>query len=282
MGGRLCTVRVNKLEMMERVTKSKLVSESRMNRRRSQFFSNDQGQLWKLHLEDSKTEATLTISNIRMVMDLPCSDYILRPTIVRRVGVNTLAMCMPRGRVDLYEAMKRPMQWKDIVNNLEHLARGVHWLHDQGVAHRDIKPENAVLDNGVFKWIDFDYSSLLTEWVHCGSRNFTVPIIVSHRWRCSNEERSRRMDVYAFGKLILVALWRASRHGYFGHEKYLYNMFQTSTINNFAHQIKGEAGVWTTCALQCCQFFPPRRIPLPTTKPDATRAADTVTIRTHS
>lgn len=269
MGGHLCAQRTSKLAMMERLTNSKLVPEKRMNRRRSHFFSDGKGQLWKLHLEDCSSDVNLKIKNVRTVMNLPESEYIVRPSYVSRVGTKTLAIRMPRGHIDLYEAMKRPMSWNVLRKGLEHLARGVHWLHEHGVAHRDIKPENVVLDGGVFKWIDFDYSSSLTDWVYCGSRNFTVPISISHQWCCSNEKRSRRMDVYAFGKLILVTLWRASRQGHFGYENYLHTMFLCQTVTNFAHRLEGEAGLWTTCALRCCQFVPPEKIPLPTTKPYA-------------
>ena len=191
MGGRLCVEKVNKLKVMERISQSSLVPQRPMNRRRSQFYCDNKGQLWKLHIEDSSTQVDITINNIRRVMDLPSSHYLLKPTDVRRVGINALAMCMPHGQLDLYEVMKQKISWNKIVQGLRHLADGIHWLHGHGIAHRDIKPENVVLDHGVFKWIDFDYSSPLSERVYCGSRNYLVPVSVAHVWKCSNEVRSK-------------------------------------------------------------------------------------------
>ena len=279
MGGRLCITRHNKLNVMERISKLKLVPVPHMNKHKSFFFTDATNSLWKLHYEDSQNEINFTFYNLRMIMKLPSSNYIIQPTFIRRASTVSIAICMPRGHTDLLYALDQDMHWSDINYGLHHLARGLHWLHEHNIAHRDIKPDNVVIDQGEFKWIDFDYSSSLDDWIYCGTKHYAMPISICHQWQCSNASRSKRMDVYAFGKTILIVLLKFYRKHYSFNEELIYKMFLKRYLTCEKHYIKGEPGQWLTCAIQCCQFVPPIRIPLPTTKTDTSRTGDVVTIR---
>ncbi|KAL6006968.1 Serine/threonine-protein kinase ht1 [Asimina triloba] len=82
------------------------------------------------------------------------------------------------------------------------IARGLHYLHSQGVLHRDLKSENLLLgDDMCVKVADFGISCLESQ---CGSGR---GITGTYRWMApemiKEKNHSRKVDVYSFG----IVLW---------------------------------------------------------------------------
>lgn len=82
------------------------------------------------------------------------------------------------------------------------IARGMQYLHSQGVLHRDLKSENLLLDEDMcVKVADFGISCLESQ---CGSaKGFTG----TYRWMApemiKEKHHTKKVDVYSFG----IVLW---------------------------------------------------------------------------
>lgn len=246
------------------------------------FFSDESNHIWKCRFEQDICEYRRYVRNLNEILKLPESDYVLKPKHVRRVGKHIILTCTDYGKEDLYMRCQRPFDVWEMLDNLAHLASGIHWLHSQGLAHRDVKPENVVFHNEKYKWIDFEFTSVLDEWMICGSPHYLAPYKVIQKWSVDWNMRSRRMDVFAFGKMIFFVLWAAASHYCIDHGQYLYKMFLADFAVSMEQPFEGVLKDWVQCALKCCQSVPPLSIPLPTTVSKTVRAYDQVTIRTGS
>ena len=217
------------------------------------FFIDKKYRLWKKRTETEPSDSIkIELRHLR-IMNLPKSDYILQPVCIVRESPTTTLMCMDYAGTDLFEYMyRRPYTSKCMQKHLEHIRDAIHFLHDNGIAHRDIKPENVVFHKGIPKLIDWDFSSCLYNFHYCGTINYMVNKLTVKKWKCSNTIKSKRMDVYAFGKLIFSVLLSMVRfepnpnklfvlHAFFN-EKFLKNPYT------------GDWGKWANIALKCCKY----------------------------
>jgi len=225
----------------------------------SAFFIDKKRRLWK-----KRTEFT-TISSIDIelrhfrIMNLPTSDFILQPIDIIRTGPLTTFICMDYADSDFFDYMHKPFKWKYMQNHLVHIREAIHFLHENGIAHRDIKPENVIFHKGTPKLIDWDFSSHLDNFQYCGTVNYIVDKLVVDNWKCSNTNKSKRMDVYAFGKLVLSVLLAAAQLQMIHDKSFILNAFFNEKF--LTNPYKGEWGKWASIALKCCKCKPPEYIP---------------------
>nr|AME15293.1 serine/threonine and tyrosine kinase HT1 [Mesembryanthemum crystallinum] len=81
------------------------------------------------------------------------------------------------------------------------IARGMEYVHSQGVIHRDLKPENVLIDESFhMKIADF---GIACEAVHCdpfaddpGTYRWMAPEMIRHK------SYGRKVDVYSFGLML--------------------------------------------------------------------------------
>lgn len=91
---------------------------------------------------------------------------------------------------------------KEFVSMALHIARGMEYLHSQGVIHRDLKSENLLFTEDMcLKIVDF---GIACEEVNCdylnedpGTYRWMAPEMISHK------PYNRKVDVYSFG----IVLW---------------------------------------------------------------------------
>lgn len=60
---------------------------------------------------------------------------------------------------------------------VKQIAKGLHYMHSNGIAHRDLKPENIVISNGVYKICDFGWATICEDRrkTYCGTFDYTAP-----------------------------------------------------------------------------------------------------------
>ena len=250
---------------------------SQYNTNKSFFFKDSDGCVWKLHKHPCRKEAIDTFNNNKGVCRLPDTEYILKPLQVHMVGHKAIALKMAHGGKDLYDIMTADFEPYTVLQALTDISEAIHWLHGHGIAHRDVKPENIVLHKGRFKLIDFDFSCSLNEFKHCGTENYMCSPKVTDTWPGSTKEFSRRVDVYAFGKMVLASLCNAACNGYVKGYFCLRKMFRDDVVAA-SWQIAPDWQPWLDLAVACCGKIPPLSIPpLPTTMKNAIGTIDAET-----
>ena len=223
----------------------------------STFFLDKKHMLWKKRTEMNPCHSTnIELRNLR-IMNLQQSDYILHPLNIIRTDPCTIFVCMDFAGPDLFDYMRKPFKWNCMQIYLGHIREAIHFLHNNGIAHRDIKPENVIFQKGIPKLIDWDFSSTLDNFYYCGSANYMMDKLTVDNWTCSNIIKSKRMDIYAFGKLVFSVLLSAAQFPQ--HKSFLlYAFFNEKFLTN---PYKGERGKWANIAVQCCKCRPPEQIP---------------------
>ncbi|KAJ3693871.1 hypothetical protein LUZ60_009351 [Juncus effusus] len=102
----------------------------------------------------------------------------------------------------LHKLGQAPVSLPKLLSIALHVARGMEYIHSQGVIHRDLKPENILTDEGQenVKIADFGISC---EEAYCdvmeedpGTYRWMAPEMIRH------ERYGRKVDVYSFGLLL--------------------------------------------------------------------------------
>ena len=230
---------------------------------KSKFYVTDkENRLWKIHKEETAYEIGYMLKNNRSILSLERHDHILRPTSVLHASATSIAIQQPRASNDLFNLLSEPFDWDYISQQLIGISHAILYLHSRGIAHRDIKPENIVHHDGFLKLIDFDFSYPLSVLAHCGTEHFKCPKSLTEKWQTSVEEKSKKMDVYAFGKLVMSIMWHAAGHRMVPHGDFAFDTFHKKCVDSRKHPYTGSWGQWATCALLCLMEEPPSQIPI--------------------
>ncbi|WOL14639.1 serine/threonine-protein kinase HT1 [Canna indica] len=104
-------------------------------------------------------------------------------------------------RAFLHKLDHKPLPLQQLIVIALDIARGMEYIHSQGVIHRDLKPENILFDQDFcIKIVDFGIAcdeaccDVLTE--DPGTYRWMAPEMIKHK------PYSRKVDVYSFGLLL--------------------------------------------------------------------------------
>lgn len=105
-------------------------------------------------------------------------------------------------RAFLHKSEPRSIPLKTIATMALDVARGMEYLHSQGVVHRDLKSENLVLTEDLHvKLTDFGVGCLESQCdllkADTGTYRWMAPEMINHK------HTSKKVDVYSFG----IVLW---------------------------------------------------------------------------
>ncbi|KAK9681974.1 hypothetical protein RND81_10G040500 [Saponaria officinalis] len=110
---------------------------------------------------------------------------------------------MPEGslRASLHKREHEPLPLRKVIPFALEIARGMEYVHSQGVIHRDLKPENILIDQDFhIKIADF---GIACEEVRCdrladdpGTYRWMAPELIRHK------RYGRKVDVYSFGLIL--------------------------------------------------------------------------------
>jgi len=244
----------------------------------SKFFMN-KGRLWKIHTESSAYEIGHMLKNNRFLASTNLHEHILKPIEVVHVSATSIGIVMPLASEDLFSILSKPFDLSRVSDQLVGIADAIHCLHRSGRAHRDIKPENIVNHEGKFKLIDFDFCYPLSMLAHCGTPYFSCPKTMTENWLVPVVEKSKKMDVYGFGKLIMSILWHSNAPQ--RNRRFAFETFHNLVPNSPAHLYTGLWGRLCSIALLCLISEPPSQIPihlLTITAPSTVTTKDTITV----
>lgn len=251
----------SQLTPLEHIVGERLTLQKDISNETTQIHTSD-NHVWKVCRGHPKVIRRAFMNNYKVKRLSSCA-YVLRPEKLVKFDDHRIGICTPRMTMDLYQLLRSPFDLSRVWDGLTGVAQGIAWMHSNGLAHRDVKPENIVLDHERFCLIDFDFSSSLRTYTHCGTATYTIPRHVAESWKCTDKERSMRHDVYAFGKTVLFVLccavtMKMIARGEIVFELYDIEVVPTDTKNPFT----GVEAQWFNIAIQCCQSDPPVRIPL--------------------
>lgn len=224
------------------------------------FFTEDKGKFWKKNVETTPDLSLGVEIRNSKIMTLPNSHYLLQPLKIIRDCPLSIFINMEFAGPDLFEYMRQPFQWTLMQRHLQHIRSAIYFLHSHGIAHRDIKPENIIFHNGLPKFIDFDFATSLEEFRYCGTENYIIDDKVVNRWTCLDSIKSKRMDVYAFGKVVLSIFLAAVQFKKIKHKQFILNAFFNEKF--LTNPYSDSWGQWAHLALTCCKCPPPPQIPM--------------------
>lgn len=253
---------VSRRTYLEKLTGESLTIWPQVSNATTTIYVSNKRHVWKICRGDTSSLRETFLNNYR-VKRLPPCPYIVRPQKLIKIDDETIAICMEHKTMDLFTFVQTVFELNTVWNGLRDIAQGIAWMHAKGLAHRDVKPENICLDERVFCLIDFDFSSPLNEFKHCGTANYIVPRAIASEWTCSDREKSMRHDVYAFGKCILYAFCSAASLSIIEHAELVYELYgMDHTSEVCENPFEGAEHDWLNIALHCCQREPPIQIPL--------------------
>ena len=231
---------------------------------KSTFFMDKRKNLWKIHKEPNESDALGMFKNNTAVMNMPTHPNLCHPTKVIAHDSHTTIVCMRLAERDLFDIISNPFDWSFVQKQLYGIVSGIEHLHKHGRAHRDIKPENIVLDRSRLCLVDFDFAYPLGTPAFCGTEYFKCSAKFAASWKCSAPELARKMDVYAFGKMVLSIFWQASAQKVIGNARFVFNLFHAEFAESTKHPFSGVPtwGGWMNVAIRCIAKVPPSRIPV--------------------
>ncbi|XP_021759078.1 serine/threonine-protein kinase HT1-like [Chenopodium quinoa] len=104
-----------------------------------------------------------------------------------------------RAYLNRFERSKIMLPFEKVVVIALEIARGMEYVHSQGIIHRDIKPENILIDQGFrLKIADLGVSCEAKgcDYKDVGTFRWMAPEMITRKKYC------RKVDVYSFGLLL--------------------------------------------------------------------------------
>lgn len=221
--------------------------------------------LWKVCRGEPAAIRQTFLNNYR-VKRLSISPMIVGPQKMFKLSNDKIAISMNHYPGDLFSFTMVPFDLKRVFKGLRDITNAIDFLHSRNLAHRDIKPENIVVDKDYFRLIDFDFTSPLTHFVKCGTKDYIYPGACGD-W--SARDRSIRYDIYAFGRTVLHVFYCAALlkmcpdvNLRYIQKLHTHNAILKGVTNPFA--TGSDWAYWFGVALKCCSEVP-HLITVPTT-----------------
>ncbi|XP_024358978.1 serine/threonine/tyrosine-protein kinase HT1 [Physcomitrium patens] len=164
-----------------------------------------------LMIDRYENSATATKLERQFIQEVHNLSQLHHPNIVTFVAASwkppvccLIMEYVPGGslRAFLHKKESGSLPYKTMLSMALDIAKGMEFLHSQGVVHRDLKSENIVLTDDLhLKLTDFGVGCLETECdsnsADTGTYRWMAPEMISHQ-HCS-----KKVDVYSFG----IILW---------------------------------------------------------------------------
>ncbi|KAJ4962291.1 hypothetical protein NE237_022230 [Protea cynaroides] len=163
--------------------------------------------------DDNKNEAITARLEKRFTREVTLLSHLHHQNVIKLVAAikNPPVFCIitkypSRGSLrtflDLHKLEHKSLPLPKLIAIALEIARGMEYIHSQGIIHRDVKPENILLgEDSHLKVADF---GIACEEAHCdslvydqGTFRWMAPELMRHK------AYGRKVDVYSFG----IILW---------------------------------------------------------------------------
>ena len=177
-------------------------------------FLVDNTKFWKVCLRKQVNHSRRTRRITMAQHFIPDDDYVVHPTRVVSLREAILLEFQWFGDGDLYNFIHSDAvaSVKTVNAILKYTARCIQYVHSRGRVHLDIKPENILLLGTETRLCDLEFSNSGEPFRMRGTPLYIPQLCVCKRWYervdIADAERSRRLDIYAFGKTILIVLYQ--------------------------------------------------------------------------
>lgn len=108
---------------------------------------------------------------------------------------------------DLEKWLKRDHDFKERINIMVQIMRGMDYLHQNNILHRDIKPKNILLHDGVVKICDFGFSTMIKEYNQLFNTICGTPLYMSPELLFM-QPYTIKSDIWALGILFYIILYK--------------------------------------------------------------------------
>ncbi len=157
-----------------------------------------------------------------------------------------------------------PLPPAEAARTVEHIARAVHYAHQQGIVHRDLKPHNVLLcENGAPKITDFGLAKRIevgTDLTLSGTVLGTPSYLAPEQARGEGKHVGPLTDVYALGAILYECLTGRPPFHAAAHVDTLYQVIEKDPVPVRSLQPMVPPDLETICQ-KCLQKDPRRRYP---------------------
>ena len=113
---------------------------------------------------------------------------------------------------DLEKWLKRDHDFKERINIMVQIMRGMDYLHQNNILHRDMKPKNILLHDGVVKICDFGFSTMIKEYNQLFNTICGTPLYMSPELLFM-QPYTIKSDIWALGILFYTIFYKSHPFG---------------------------------------------------------------------
>jgi serine/threonine protein kinase len=113
---------------------------------------------------------------------------------------------------DLEKWLKQEHDFKERMDIMVQIMRGMNYLHQHNILHRDIKPKNILLHDGIIKICDFGFSTMIKEYNQLFNTICGTPLYMSPELLFM-QPYTLKSDIWALGILFYIIMYKSHPFG---------------------------------------------------------------------
>jgi serine/threonine protein kinase len=179
-------------------------------------FLNDYGtSRWYSYPDFKKTCPKRAIDG---KLELDCSEEHFKEELIKKIYAISKDISNERktGSATLKQLIEQQgsLRWKDALQYVVQILRGLQHAHDHGIVHRDVKPQNImVLEDGTIKVTDFG----IARFARSEQKTITDKAIGSVHYispeQAKGELTDEKADIYSVGIVLYERIFTQSTNG---------------------------------------------------------------------